>query len=108
MINIASALQKLHSKNIVHRDIKPENILFVRRQNRFLFKISDFGLSTLLNPNENDYSICGTDGYMAPEMYRKLPNTVKLDMFSLGVTLFKFYTGYSVEFVSFCVFCLLQ
>lgn len=47
------------------------------------FKLCDFGLSAEVNcPLSN---ICGSPGYVAPEILRKTPYDTKVDMFSLGV-----------------------
>lgn len=41
---IVSALEFMHSKNLVHRDIKPENIMLFDEQFHRL-KLMDFGLT---------------------------------------------------------------
>ena len=52
-------------------------------------KISDFGLAKLLKPDQTKTStdIRGTRGYVAPEWHRKLPVTVKVDVYSFGIVL---------------------
>jgi len=62
----------LKSKNIIHLDIKPDNILFKKKgvgikENQLV--ICDFGLSNFVN--EPLIAICGTPGYMAPELLAK-------------------------------------
>lgn len=49
---ILFGLHYLHQYGIAHRDIKPENILVKRVNNRFNFKIADFGLSKIILPGE--------------------------------------------------------
>jgi len=55
---LAQALRYLHSRGIVHRDLKPENVLLKTKfdpndpDSRPVWKLSDFGLSQLLGPNE--------------------------------------------------------
>ena len=49
---ILEILRFLHSQGIVHRDIKPENIL-LRSKSSFDIVLSDFGLSKLMN-SDND------------------------------------------------------
>ncbi|GMP79415.1 hypothetical protein CsSME_00034968 [Camellia sinensis var. sinensis] len=52
-------------------------------------KISDFGLAKLLKPGQTKTftGIRGTRGYVAPEWHKKLPITVKADIYSFGVML---------------------
>ncbi|KAL9130747.1 MAG: hypothetical protein Q9217_001143 [Psora testacea] len=66
---IIQALAYLHNRKITHRDIKPDNIL-VASHFPYIFKLSDFGLSKIVN-NEETFlkSFCGTLLYCAPEIY---------------------------------------
>jgi serine/threonine protein kinase len=83
-----NALCYLHELNIIHRDIKLHNVLVKKdKNNKFLFKLSDFGFACFdLDCNLNDsltcsdfdfsasalkkkyYKLCGTPYYMAPEI----------------------------------------
>lgn len=62
-------------------------MLFVDRDPRTLPKISDFGLSRLVDdPNRRSMLTgCGTVGYVAPEIIRKEAYDCKVDIFALGV-----------------------
>ncbi|KAA8528131.1 hypothetical protein F0562_035618 [Nyssa sinensis] len=86
---IARGLLYLHEEcntQIIHCDIKPQNILLDDYYNA---RISDFGLAKLLmmDQSQTHTSIRGTKGYVAPEWFRNLPITAKVDVYSFGVLL---------------------
>ncbi|KAA8549589.1 hypothetical protein F0562_001393 [Nyssa sinensis] len=86
---IARGLLYLHeecSTQIIHCDIKPQNILLDDYYNA---RISDFGLAKLLmiGQSQTHTAIRGTKGYVAPEWFRNMPVTVKVDVYSFGVLL---------------------
>ncbi|KAK4492415.1 hypothetical protein RD792_003220 [Penstemon davidsonii] len=86
---IARGLCYLHdecSTQIIHCDIKPQNVLL---DETLTAKISDFGLAKLLRPDQTRTTtgIRGTRGYVAPEWFRNMPITVKVDVYSFGILL---------------------
>ena len=86
---IARGLLYLHeecSTQIIHCDIKPHNILLDEYYNA---RISDFGLAKLLMMNQSHTltDIRGTKGYVAPEWFRNVPVTARVDVYSFGVML---------------------
>jgi len=85
-IDICTALDLCAKRRIIHRDIKDENI-FVNEDG--LFKLGDFGISRELSKSGRALSGRGTPYYMAPEVYwgKKYDSTV--DLYSLGLVLFK-------------------
>lgn len=72
----------LHQNGICHRDIKPDNILFSDEKK---LKITDFSLADNFFTLEG---VCGTPGYMAPEIFHQEKYNEKIDVFSLGVVLY--------------------
>nr|XP_023955473.1 phosphorylase b kinase gamma catalytic chain, skeletal muscle/heart isoform isoform X2 [Chrysemys picta bellii] len=93
---LLQVIQYLHSMNIVHRDLKPENILLDDNMN---IKLMDFGFSCELNRDEKLKEICGTPGYLAPEilecsMDKSHPGYGKeVDMWSSGVIMYTLLAG---------------
>jgi len=94
---IASAIKYLHGKNICHRDLKPENVLLCSEDNMNpVVKITDMGLSKLVDLGTVLKTFCGTPQYIAPEvvMAGMLGNySLKVDCWSLGVILYILLSG---------------
>merc|ERR1712159_106873 len=86
---IAEGTQHLHSKSIIHRDLKPENILLVSPDDNTNCKVADFGLSRLFPEGsarqQQAGTLCGTPGYVAPEVLERVPYSYAVDVWSLGV-----------------------
>ncbi|RDX84078.1 G-type lectin S-receptor-like serine/threonine-protein kinase, partial [Mucuna pruriens] len=94
-LGTARGLAYLHSgceHKVIHCDIKPENILL---QDHFHAKISDFGLSKLLSPEESGLftTMRGTRGYLAPEWLTNSAITEKTDVYSFGMVLLELVSG---------------
>jgi calcium/calmodulin-dependent protein kinase I len=70
---IMKAVQYIHDSGIVHRDLKPENLLFRTPAEDADVMIADFGLSRVMEEEKFQMltEICGTPGYMAPEIFKK-------------------------------------
>ncbi|KAJ4823833.1 hypothetical protein Tsubulata_040671 [Turnera subulata] len=97
VVGAAKGLAYLHEEClewVLHCDVKPQNILL---DSTFQPKVSDFGLSRLLNRGDLDNPsfsrIRGTRGYMAPEWLRKQSITSKVDVYSFGVVVLETVTG---------------
>lgn len=85
-IDICKALETCQEHHVIHRDIKPENI-FVTNLNRY--KLGDFGIARVLNQSEMAMSKKGTQNYMAPEVYKGLQYDGTVDLYSLGLVMFR-------------------
>ena len=88
--HLLNACRELYKENILHRDIKPSNILI----HKGVIKLADFGFCKRLHsPSELTFSMVGSPIYMAPEILRGFPYTIKADIWSLGVLLFELLFG---------------
>ncbi|XP_004296355.1 PREDICTED: G-type lectin S-receptor-like serine/threonine-protein kinase RLK1 [Fragaria vesca subsp. vesca] len=88
-LGTARGLLYLHEEctsQIIHCDIKPQNILL---DDFFTARIADFGVAKLLKCEQSRTTtrIRGTKGYVAPEWFKSLPVTVKVDVYSYGIVL---------------------
>ncbi len=90
-LQIARALEHIHSQKIIHRDIKPENIQVTSSG---VVKLMDFGIAKAENSalTRPGFTL-GTPFYMAPEQVRGLPATPLVDIYAFGVLLFELVTG---------------
>lgn len=75
----------------MHRDLKPDNILI----HSGILKLADFGFcKPLENQEDTTGTMLGSPIYMAPEILRGETYTIKADIWSLGVVLFRMLYGY--------------
>ena len=94
LLELNKSLKEMKEKNIIHRDLKPSNILLSLNKsqiNKISFKISDFGLSKLLDESKiNNMSINGTPITMAPEVLKGENDLIcdKSDIWSLGIIIY--------------------
>ncbi|XP_051947713.1 hormonally up-regulated neu tumor-associated kinase-like [Xyrauchen texanus] len=91
---ILSAVEHLHRHGIVHRDLKIENFLLDEHNN---IKIVDFGLSNTLKADSLSLELlntqCGSPAYAAPELLAHRKYGPKVDVWSVGVSMFAMLTG---------------
>lgn len=106
---IASAMNFLHSRNVIHGDLKPSNILISHfeiseNSRHFLAKITDFGNAQFIVSGERfKPGGPGTTRYAAPEVldWRKNQDVPflypkKMDVYSFGVVAYELLTGQAV------------
>jgi serine/threonine protein phosphatase PrpC len=90
-ITLARAVAALHRAGIVHRDIKPDNVIL---EGGGSLKLIDLGVVRV--PGLEEFPpehIPGTAAYMAPEMADGEPGNEATDIYALGVTMFRAFTG---------------
>ncbi|KAM3916537.1 putative serine/threonine-protein kinase [Leptodactylus fuscus] len=101
-LDVLSALEYAHSRNIIHQDIKPANILIDQRSKKSL--LTDWGLASIrvtiyatVKRSERIGPVGGTLMYMAPEiiMEQKCLPTKMSDMWSVGATFIELFTKQS-------------
>jgi calcium/calmodulin-dependent protein kinase I len=92
---VLEALQYMHERRVAHRDLKPENLLLKDPKGLLPVKLADFGFAKSVEKKNGCRTLCGTPGYLAPEILERFPAyDVKCDVWSVGVILFLLLGGY--------------
>src|SRR5262249_6641084 len=99
LMDVAGALDFIHSQGYLHRDVKPENILFDDFGHAFL---ADFGIIRLLSGGHDDWKanrmtapgfLMGTPNYVAPEVVFGQKDNARIDQYSLAMTVHEVVAG---------------
>ncbi|KAJ2777896.1 Calmodulin-dependent protein kinase cmk2 [Coemansia javaensis] len=86
----------LHQHNIVHRDIKPENFIFLDDSKDAPLMLADFGIARIMKSNDEILNtMCGSLGYVAPEIMLRQGHGKPVDIWSMGIVTFSSLCGYS-------------
>lgn len=88
--DICTALMVLRHKHFIHRDIKPGNIFINDVGN---FKIGDFGVVRTMERAFSGMSEKGTYEFMAPEVRQGGEASYQVDLYSLGIMMYKLLNG---------------
>ena len=94
-IDICKALEVCRKNNIIHRDIKPQNIFISDLGD---FKLGDFGIARTVEKTMGGLSKKGTYHYMAPEVYKGEAYGASVDIYSLGIVLYRFMNNNRLPF----------
>jgi len=100
MLQVCSALERVHRLGIIHRDLKPENVMLCEGdQDGPLVKVVDFGIAKL-SERVGDASLTkngqliGTPAYMSPEQARAgSPVDERADLYAAGIILYEMVSG---------------
>jgi serine/threonine protein phosphatase PrpC len=90
-VKLARAVAALHRAGVIHRDIKPDNVIL---EGGGSLKLIDLGVVRV--PGLEDLppaEIPGTQAYVAPEMLAGEPGNEATDIYALGITMFRAFTG---------------
>jgi len=92
LTQLCAALYYLHQSNYIYYDLKPENILVSNYSNKPQIKLIDFGLAEY-QLRELNIDAKGTAHYIAPELLKKEPHDHTVDLYSLGILLYRIVYG---------------
>lgn len=85
-MDVCGALEVCHEQKIIHRDIKPDNIFISSNGD---YKLGDFGVARTIEKTISGLSKKGTYTYMAPEVYKGEAYGSNVDLYSLGIVMYK-------------------
>lgn len=87
LIDVASIIEFIHSKNIVHCDLKPSNIMIDKNKKVYII---DFGNARFIG-EKTEY---GSKRYCSTLQLEKKEVTKKFDIYSFGIIMYELITGY--------------
>ncbi|XP_059152010.1 serine/threonine-protein kinase 3/4-like [Physella acuta] len=93
---ILEGLEFLHINKIIHRDVKGDNVLMEDERH---VRLTDFGISKILQDVSSTATSVGTERWMAPEVMGLQTGATsyneKADIWSVGCTVIEMMTGSS-------------
>ena len=100
--DIGRGLKAAHDIGVIHRDVKPANFFATSDGT---YKLGDFNIS---KKSVSTRSFAGTEGYIAPEIYRAKYSfdnyyTKQADIYSFGISLYCLMNSYSFPFADTCL-----
>ncbi len=99
-LQVCEGLSAAHATGVIHRDIKPANLyLCAGEGGAKVLKIADFGISKILDDNQNrgltrPQTSLGSPLYMSPEQMESASSAdFRTDQWSLGAVLYRMVTA---------------
>src|SRR4051794_12253536 len=94
-VQIADGLASAHAAGVIHRDLKPDNVLVEYEGDGYRLRLTDFGLSHILQGNTSTKvtSVAGTPGYLAPEVAGGGRAGHAADLYALGIMIYELCAG---------------
>ena len=98
---LLEGVNEMSSRSYLHRDLKPSNIFIQNNSDLreipadlddIVIKIGDLGLTSKYDDVLSSV-LCGTPGYIAPEVLKNSEFHPNSDMFSVGCILYQFMVG---------------
>jgi serine/threonine protein kinase/Tol biopolymer transport system component len=90
--DVCEALAAVHGAGLLHRDVKAHNVMR-DRNGRIVLMDFGAGLEQMLPGETQVAGLAGTPLYMAPELFAGGEATVRSDVYSAGVLLYRLVTG---------------
>ena len=84
--DLCNALIYCEKAGIIHKDLKVENIFVSDMGN---YELGDFGVARKMDRSTSTYSTRGTFSYMAPEVFKGEPYDHRVDIYSLGLVMYR-------------------
>jgi|KBSSwiStaDraftv2_1062776.scaffolds.fasta_scaffold03054_6 serine/threonine-protein kinase len=91
-LDVCRALTAVHRAGLLHRDVKAQNVM---REDGGRIVLMDFGTGREIDAKgpKGKAEIVGTPLYLAPEIFRGEPASVRTDVYSAGVLLYHLVTA---------------
>ena len=90
---VLAGLTAVHEADVVHRDIKPENIILANPETGIDPRLTDFGVSRIVEQGARNTTVIGTPEYIAPEVADGSMPVPASDLYSVGIVLYELLTG---------------
>lgn len=87
-VQVAAAMATMHRRGVYHGDLKPGNIMLTKDGK---VKLIDLGTAWIKGRDKN--RIQGTPQYIAPETIENKVVDEKTDLYNLGATMYRMFTG---------------